>query len=209
MPSRPALVAVLALFAVAGCLGAGQSTPADPGDAVPADSERRNATVTHVVDGDTVDVRYENGTTDTVRLVGIDTAETRGGTNPTEFEGVPDTQAGRACLAGEADNATSALESLVAGEPVVLAVDAQTDRRDRYDRLLAYVVVDGTNANERLVERGHARVYDTDFTLAETFYDHERAAQDARRGIWRCTDLDSTTSDGDGLSIRVVAEGSY
>jgi micrococcal nuclease len=69
----------------------------------------------------------------------------------------------------------------------VLAVDARTDRRDRYDRLPAYVV-DGTNANERLVEQGHARVYDTDFGLAEQFYEHERRARDERRGLWRCRD---------------------
>ncbi|MBO4249613.1 nuclease, partial [Halomicrobium sp. IBSBa] len=74
------LVAVLALAALAGCLSGGPQTPAAPGDAVPAGS-------------DTVEIRYDNGTFDTVRLLGIDTPETRGGTNPAEFEGVPDTAA--------------------------------------------------------------------------------------------------------------------
>lgn len=182
------VLAVLALAALAGCLSTAPATPAAPGDAVPAGSETVNATVTRVVDGDTVEVRYANGTFDTVRLLGIDTPETRGGTNPGEFEGVPDTEAGRACLGRAAGNATDALERIAGGEPVVLAVDPRADRRDRYDRLLAYVVADGVNANERLVDRGHARVYDSTFSRSERFYEHERAAQAAGRGVWACTD---------------------
>ena len=206
MARRHALAGfTVALVLLAGCLSVAPSTPADPGDSIPDDSERVNATVIRVVDGDTVDVRYADDSTDTVRLVGIDTPETRGSTNPDEFEGVPDTEAGRACLSAAADNATDALADRAADEPAVLAVDPDTDRRDRYDRLLAYVVVDGTNLNERLVERGHARVYDSSFSLAERFSDHERAAQDARRGLWRCTDPeDGSTTDG--LSVRVVAD---
>lgn len=209
MTRRAVAFLAIACLSLAGCLSLSPATqtpvPADPGEAVPADSEELNATVTRVVDGDTVDVRYADGSTDTVRLVGIDTPETRGGTNPEEFEGVPDTEAGRTCLADEADNATRALETLVADEPAVLAVDPNTDRRDRYGRLLAYVVVDGTNANERLVDRGHARVYDTDFALAERFYDLEADAQDARRGVWTCTDPGRSETDS-GLSVRVVAD---
>ena len=196
-------LAVVALAVLAGCLSVAPSTPVPAGDAVPPDSERLNATVVRVVDGDTVEVRYADDSTDTVRLVGIDSPETRGGTNPAEFEGVPDTEAGRACLATAAENATDALVALAADEPAVLAVDPDTDRRDRYDRLLAYVVVGGTNLNEHLVEQGHARVYDSSFSLAQRFYDHERDAQDARRGLWTCTDAATVT---DGLALRVVAD---
>jgi micrococcal nuclease len=206
MDRRVALVvAVLGVAVFAGCLSTMPSTPAAPGDAIPADSDTVNATVTRVVDGDTVEIRYDDGSTATVRLLGIDTPETRGGTNPAEFEGVPETEAGRACLADEADEATRALETLAGGEPVVVAVDPQSDRRDRYDRLLAYVVADGVNANERLVERGHARVYDSTFSLSDRFYDLEADAQDARRGVWRCIDPDETATV-DGLGVRVVAD---
>jgi micrococcal nuclease len=198
------VVAVLGLAVLAGCLSSLPSTapgtPAAPGDAVPANSETVNATVTRVVDGDTVEVRYANGTFDPVRLLGIDTPETRGGTNPEEFEGVPDTEAGRACLGRAAGNATDALEWIAGGEPVVLAVDPQADRRDRYDRLLAYVVADGVNANERLVERGHARVYDSTFALSERFYELEQAAQDAGRGVWVCAD---PVTPVEGVDLRV------
>jgi len=200
---RIGLVVTLALLA--GCLSVAPATPADPGDSIPADSERLNATVIRVVDGDTVEVRYDDGETDVVRLVGIDTPETRGGTNPAEFEGIPDSAAGRACLARAAENATDALTGFAADEPAVLAIDPDTDRRDRYQRLLAYVVVDGTNLNERLVAAGHARVYDSSFSLAERFYDLEASAQTDRRGLWACTDPDAATA-ADGLHLRVVAD---
>ncbi|WP_018257087.1 lamin tail domain-containing protein [Halomicrobium katesii] len=200
---RSLLVALVALAALAGCLSGGPQTPAAPGDAVPAGSDTVNATVTRVVDGDTVEIRYDDGTFDTVRLLGIDTPETRGGTNSAEFEGVPDTAAGRACLERAAGNATRALEALVGGVPVVVAVDPKADRRDRYDRLLAYLVVDGVDANERLVERGHARVYDSTFSRSDRFYDLEANAQDARRGVWACVDPATPTG---GVGLRVVAD---
>ncbi|MGA9399647.1 thermonuclease family protein [Haladaptatus sp.] len=40
------------------------------------DSEQ--VTVTDVVDGDTLDIQYSNGSTDTVRLLGVDTPESYG-----------------------------------------------------------------------------------------------------------------------------------
>ena len=56
--------------------------------------------VSRVIDGDTIEVRYRNGTTDTIRLLGVDTPETSGGVSPQEFKGIPDTEAGRAHLRG-------------------------------------------------------------------------------------------------------------
>ncbi|ELZ24363.1 endonuclease, partial [Haloterrigena salina JCM 13891] len=34
-------------------------------------SESTTVTVTNVVDGDTIDIEYQNGSTDTVRLLGV------------------------------------------------------------------------------------------------------------------------------------------
>jgi micrococcal nuclease len=175
----------------------------DPG--VPADGETREATVTRVVDGDTVEVRYPDGATDTVRLVGVDTPETHGATDPTEFEGVPDNESGRACLADAGERASSALTAWVDGADVTLVVDPETDTRDRYDRLLAYVVHDESNLNYRLVARGHARVYDTAFTRADSFYAAEAEARQAGAGLWACADPASRKTV-DGIGVRVVAD---
>jgi len=102
MDRRLALALCLSVFAaLAGCSAgvpasdsnggsgfagsSGTSTPADDGLAV---------TVVRVVDGDTMEVRYENGTADTVRLLGVDTPEVHARNSPDEFEGVPETAAG-------------------------------------------------------------------------------------------------------------------
>ncbi|SFR89582.1 micrococcal nuclease [Halomicrobium zhouii] len=175
----------------------------DPG--VPADGDSRAATVTRVVDGDTVEVSYPDGSTDAVRLVGVDAPETRGETNPAEFEGVPDNESGRACLADAGDRASTTLTEWVDGADVTLVVDPETDTRDQYDRLLAYVVRDDANLNYQLVARGYARVYDTSFTRADSFYAAESDARQASLGVWQCADP-ASRSASDGLDVRVVAD---
>jgi len=73
------------------------NTPASTPTQSPASTgqEAYQVTVIDVVDGDTLDIRYQNGTTDTVRLLGIDTPEVHTETDPSEYEGIPDTDAGR------------------------------------------------------------------------------------------------------------------
>ncbi|MFB6152135.1 MAG: thermonuclease family protein [Haloarculaceae archaeon] len=145
-----------------------------------------SVTVVEVVDGDTLDVRYPNGTTDTVRLLGVDTPEVHVENDPAEFEGVPDTDRGASCLRAVGENASDAVRGRVAGETVRLVVDSTADRRDRYGRLLAYVVDDGRDLNRWLVAGGLARVYDATFRRSEGYYAAESDAQAAARGVWRC-----------------------
>lgn len=145
------------------------------------------ATVTDVTDGDTVDIRYENGTNDTVRLLGVDTPEVYGENDPTEFEGVPDTEAGTQCLGDAGDNASAYMnDELQTGEQVTLMLDEQSDGRGDYGRLLAYIRDDGTNLNYDLIQTGHARVYDSQFSQSDRFYAAESDAQAAERGLWHC-----------------------
>jgi|AntDeeMinimDraft_5_1070356.scaffolds.fasta_scaffold10144_3 micrococcal nuclease len=144
----------------------------------------RVATVTEIVDGDTVEVRYANGTTDTVRLLGVDTPEVHVANDPPEFEGVPDTEAGKACLRDAGRNASGYVRRTLAGEQVRLAVGG--DRRGRYGRLLAFVRHDGTTVNHRLVAEGYARVYESSFTGRERFHRAESRAQRKKLGLWTC-----------------------
>jgi len=197
----PTRLVVLALVTVvlAGCggfafSGPGGSTPT-PGP-LPADTTE--ASVTAVVDGDTARVAYDNGIEDTVRLVGIDTPEVHTTNDPTEYEGVPDTEAGRDCLRRAGTDASTAAKDDILGATVGLAFDPNTDRRDRYGRLLAYVVNDGDLFNYQLVAQGHARVYtESPFSREAEFLAAERAAREDRRGLWRCTDPDAVTSATD------------
>jgi len=173
---------MLALVALAGC-----SVPVQfDGAAGPADSSNIEVTVTDVVDGDTIDVRFPNGTTDTVRLLGIDTPEVHVETQPGEFEGVPNTEPGRSCLRAAGENASAVVEQQLAGERVTIRLDHGGDTRGGYGRLLAIVVHENDSVNYDLIEGGHARLYDTDFSERDRYAEAERRAMAANRGVWQC-----------------------
>ena len=193
----PALLLVASLLVVAGCVGVG-FPPAAEGDA-------QRATVTRVIDGDTIDVRYADGGTDTVRLLGVDSPELDGRNDPGEFEGVPDTGAGQRCLEGAAHEATAFAERHLAGAGVEVVTDPIADQRDRYGRLLAYVVLaNGTDVNFRLVATGNARVYDSTFSRSDRYYAAEADAQAAGRGLWRCREP-LAADGGQSSPLRVAA----
>lgn len=186
------LVAVALLLVMPACVG---------GVAPDATSESLSATVTSVTDGDTVDVKYQNGTNDTVRLLGVDTPEVYGENDPSEFEGVPNTEAGKQCLADAGDAASAYMkDALQPGEQVTLVLDSASDGRGDYGRLLAYIRDDGTNLNYDLVKTGHARVYDSQFSQSDRFYAAESDAQSAERGLWHCRNV----GESSGLSITDI-----
>ena len=100
------------------------------------------ATVTHVVDGDTIDVRIV-GRTERVRLIGIDTPETKKPNTPIE------------CYGPEASAYTTTL--LPAGTSV--RIERDVVGRDDYGRLLGYVhrLDDGLFVNLDIIEHGYAQ----------------------------------------------------
>ena len=217
------LLAVVALVALAGCASLGVDetggTAADLATEPPAGTVGPGvgtpATVTDVVDGDTIDVRFADGSTDTIRLLGVDSPEVRGGASPEEFEGVPDTEAGAACLGAAGDRASAFAKERLADAEVRVVVDPVADRRGGFDRLLAYVHVDGVDFNRALLTSGNARVYDSAFSRSERYYATESAAQANRTGLWACRDPANATvggSDGplataeDGLALVAVHE---
>lgn len=171
-------VALAVLLLLAGCSGA---LPADTG------ATERAATVTHVVDGDTVEVRFADGSTDTVRLLGVDSPEVSGDPSPGEF-GMADDGVTRDCLRAAADDAAAFARERLAGRDVVVATDSTADRRGGYGRLLAYVRVQGADRsfNRALLARGHARVYVTDFSRLSAFESTAEAARTDGRGLWAC-----------------------
>lgn len=99
------------------------------------------ATVTRVVDGDTVVVDLD-GREEKVRLIGIDTPETKSPTKPVQ------------CYGKEASAHTD--ELLPGGTPVRLERDVEA--RDTYGRLLAYVyrLSDDRFVNLDLAQGGYA-----------------------------------------------------
>jgi micrococcal nuclease len=116
----------------------GEGGPADTADAL-------TVRVTEIVDGDTIHVELPSGGEEKVRYIGIDTPETAKPDAPAE------------CIAEEAEAANDAL---VSDREVTLRFGSE--RRDDYDRLLAYIYVarPGRRAlfvNAVLVRRGLAR----------------------------------------------------
>jgi micrococcal nuclease len=141
--------------------------------------------ITRVIDGDTVEARFPDGSTDTLRLLGVDTPEVNGGVSPGEFEGIPDSAAGRNHLATWGERASSFATNQLAGEQVRVAVDPQADRRGGFDRLLVYVYPDGDRSfNRELLDQGYARLYESDFSKRNTFERVEAQAQRRDIGLW-------------------------
>lgn len=145
-------------------------------------------TVTEVVDGDTMDVRFENGTEERVRLLGVDTPEVYGGNHPEEFEGVPDTEAGAAWLSGWGENASEFARAELGGETVTISLDPVADRRGSYGRLLVYIETDGDPFNRRLLAEGYARYYDAPLSRSVAFRRTERRAREGDIGLWNYPD---------------------
>ena len=129
-----------------------------------------DATVTRIVDGDTVRVRIGNRA-ETVRYIGMDTPETVKPHTPVQ------------CF-GKA--ASAANRRLVDGQRVRLRLDSEP--RDRYGRLLAYVYRrrDGLFVNAALVRDGFATLLTIPPNVrhAGALRSLERRAQRQRRGLW-------------------------
>lgn len=116
--------------------GSRSAEPAAP--AAPADVEGDVVTVESISDGDTLRVTLGEVST-RVRLLNIDTPETRHPSKPVE------------CMGPEA---TAALKSMISpGDTVVLRYDRRL--YDRYDRLLAGVYADGVLLNAEMARLGY------------------------------------------------------
>ena len=129
------------------------------------------ATVSHVIDGDTVHVSI-GGTTEEIRLIGVDTPETVHPTKPVQ------------CFGPEASAHTKQL--LPKGTRVYLVRDVES--RDRYGRLLAYMyrAADNLFINNELVFNGWARPYPfpPHTTLETTCAESAHHAEAQRLGLW-------------------------
>lgn len=120
---------------------------------------------TRVVDGDTI-VLSNN---ERVRLIGVDTPETKRPKKPVEYFG---------------KEASAFTKKMVEGKNVRLTYDQQ--QRDDYGRLLAYVyLMDGTFLNAEIIKQGYGNAYTKfPFKYMEEFRQYEKEAREAKRGLW-------------------------
>ena len=122
--------------------------------------------ITKVIDGDTMDVRFKDGSTDRVRLLGVDTPEINAKNKPNEYKDITDLK----CLNIWADKSDDYAKRVLDGKEVNLVFDNQAGERGYYGRLLAYMEIDGYDFNESLISRGYARVYDEGSSSRKTRY---------------------------------------
>jgi micrococcal nuclease len=126
-------------------------------------NDSNTARVVRVVDGDTIEVSL-NGTTEKVRLIGVDTPETVHPTIGVEPYGK------------EASNFT---KEKLTDQTVKLEFDVE--ERDRYGRLLAYVWLDEELFNEVLLKEGYAQLatYPPNVKYVERFKAAQKEARKA------------------------------
>lgn len=132
--------------------------------------EGERVVVTKVIDGDTV--KLENGKT--VRLLGIDTPETKHPKKSVE------------CFGKEASAET---KNLLEGKIVVLEKDIS--ETDKYNRLLRYIYLPLDNGQilfvqDYLVREGFATAltFPPDVKFSEQLREAERFAKEENKGLW-------------------------
>lgn len=158
---RSRWIALLVLSAVSAACGTDPSGTSGTGG-------RARAPVVEIVDGDTIRVSLDGDPT-SIRLIGVDTPETQG----------PFTQ--EECFGAEASRFT---EDALAGREVELEFDVE--RTDRFGRTLAYVWVDGSLFNERIVRDGYAvlATFPPNVRYVDRLAAAQRDALGEQRGLW-------------------------
>ncbi|MBT4121002.1 MAG: thermonuclease family protein [Candidatus Magasanikbacteria bacterium] len=127
--------------------------------------------VTNVVDGDTIDVNI-NGTSQRLRLIGLDTPETKDPRKPVQ------------CFGQEASDQAV---KLLLNKKVRLETDPTQGELDKYNRLLRYVIrEDGLFFNKWMIQNGYAHeyTYDTPYKYQQEFKGAEKDAQNNKLGLW-------------------------
>ena len=158
--SKSGLVAVLTCLILSNCSSSGEPLP-----------DGANGRIVKVIDGDTVDVSMR-GRTERVRLIGIDTPETKKPNTPIQ------------CFGPEASKHIN--ELLPVDTPVLVQRDVEA--RDPYGRLLGYVYRTSDNlfVNQDLIINGFARPLSIapNTAFASEFATLAQTAQNSKIGLW-------------------------
>lgn len=130
--------------------------------------------VLNVEDGDTITVDM-NGRAEQIRLIGVDTPETRDPRKPVQ------------CFGKAASDFN---KNLIGNNTVRLESDPLSNNRDRYNRLLRYVYLpDGRLVQAEIIRQGYGFAYTGfPFTKSDKFVTYQKEAREHNRGLWSsCT----------------------
>ena len=160
-------------------------------------TEGETYVVQSVVDGDTIKVYYQGKLT-SVRIIGINTPETVDPRKEVE------------CFGQEA---STFLKQKLTGKTVTLVADPSQTDRDKYDRLLRYVYLNGEDVGLSIIKNGYGYEYtynmpyqkQSDYKAAQT------EAEKAKRGLWadnacaKTSSVASSSSSSSNTSSRTTA----
>lgn len=142
--------------------------------------------VLSVVDGDTIKIKI--GTkSETVRIIGIDTPETVDPRKPVQCYG---------------KEASAKMKSLVNGKTITLEKNP-AEERDKYQRLLRYVWLNGADVGAKMIQDGFAFSYKQyPHPKLDAYNKLEQAARTAGKGLWgkACSSTAAATSKSSSSS---------
>jgi endonuclease YncB( thermonuclease family) len=126
------------------------------------------------IDGDTIDLAIAdgNGPATRVRLIGIDTPETKHPRIGVMYFG---------------PEASAFTKSLCENQTVTVLLDSAADQRDKYGRLLAYIhLPDSTILNERILIEGYGYAYlPFEHSNSDKYLELQNQAMAAKAGLWK------------------------
>lgn len=145
----------------------------------PQSTEREEAKVVKVIDGDTITVLL-HGKTETVRVIGIDTPETVDPRKSIECFGVA---------------ASNRAKQLLASQTVMLESDSTQGDRDSYQRLLRYVWINSSTSSAQnwqidygleTIREGfaHEYTYQIPYKYQNEYKQAQSEAQKKKKGLW-------------------------
>jgi micrococcal nuclease len=142
--------------------------------------------VTEVVDGDTIKVNKIG----TLRLIGMDTPETRDPRKPVQ------------CFGREASKRA---KELLSGKKVYLEYDP-ANKIDKYGRTLAYVYrEDGLFYNAEMIKQGFAHSYvQFPHPRLDEFNTYQREARENNRGFWAANTCNGNTTQAVSGSSKIA-----
>ncbi len=124
--------------------------------------------VQEIIDGDTVKILI-NGKIENIRIIGINT---------------PEIGKRLECFGNEAKK--KAIE-LLSGKKVAVEFDDTKNRRDKHNRLLAYLIIEGkVDFGEQMIKQGYAYEYthNLPYQNQKKYQLAEKYARENQRGLW-------------------------
>jgi len=123
------------------------------------------------VDGDTIKIEL-NGKVETVRMLAVDTPESVHPNKGVEYYGK------------EASEFTC--NTFKNAKKIDIEYDSNSDKEDKYGRLLVWVFVDGELLQDKLIQSGYAEVAYLygDYKYTSLLQDHQAVVETKKIGIW-------------------------